>query len=106
LIPKTTADVPPVGMKVVVVPQYRKKALPFPSVPTTTPAELTPKAMAFVDPLMFRVLAFVDLRGSAVKLRKFPLLSMVKPTAWPELAMPGLSQNGLSSGVARGQFPS
>ena len=37
---------------------------------------------------MFRALGFLDLRGLAVKLLKFPLLSMVNPTAVPEFEMP------------------
>ena len=50
---------------------------------------LIPKAMAVVEPLMFRSLnGLLAFRGLTVKLRKFPLLSMVNPTAVPEFAMP------------------
>ena len=75
-------------MNVFTLPFERVNAFPFPSVPTTVPEELTPKAMAVVDPLMFRGVAELDFRGLTVKLWKFPLLSMVNPTEVPELEMP------------------
>src|SRR5438552_1476233 len=68
LIPKASADDPPVGMNAFKGPPLgRENALPLPSVPTTVPMELTPKAMAAVDPRL-KTLAVVELRGFAVKL--------------------------------------
>ena len=55
--------------------------------PTTTPAELTPKALAAVEP-RFRTLAERDLSGLVTKLLKFPLLSMVNPTEFPLFEIP------------------
>jgi hypothetical protein len=88
LMPKADAAVPPVGMKVVRLPPLSAKALPFPSVPTTVPAEFTPKAMAVVELLMFSGLAVVETRGFVVKLWRLPSLAIVNPTAEPELAIP------------------
>ena len=44
--------------------------------------------MAVVEPLMFKSVVFVDLRGLTVKLWKFPLLSMETPTETPWFEMP------------------
>jgi hypothetical protein len=62
--------------------------LPVPSVPTTTPALFTPKAFAVAWPLMFRIWSLCERSGLTAKLWKLPLLSMVNPTAVPELAIP------------------
>ena len=56
--------------------------------PTTVPAELTPKAIAVVDPWRFRAFAPLDLNGLVVKLWKFPSLSIVNPTDVPLFEMP------------------
>ena len=60
----------------------------MPSVPTTVPAELTPKAMAAVDPLMFRSFATVDVSGLAVKFVKMAPSGVAKPVTVPVLEIP------------------
>ena len=44
LIPNAVEDMLPLGMKVFSLPRLRVNELPLPSVPTTVPAELVPKA--------------------------------------------------------------
>ena len=44
--------------------------------------------MAVVDPLMFKSFTDLDFKGLTVKLWKFPLLSMSKPTEVPEFEIP------------------
>src|ERR1700733_12782577 len=88
LIPKAVAAEPPSGMNVCTLPFEREKAFPLPSLPTTVPNRLTPKAMAVVDPLMFSSWTFGDRSGLTVKLWRFPLLSMSNPTTLPELEIP------------------
>ena len=63
--------------------------IPAPSVPTTVPVELIPRAIMVVDPLMFTSLAFVVAVGLAVKfVMVFPSLARVNPTTVVEFAMP------------------
>ena len=54
LMPKAVADVPPLGMKVFTLPRDRGTRCRCRRCRPPTPAALIPKAMAVVDPLMFR----------------------------------------------------
>ena len=63
--------------------------MPLPSVPTTVPEELIPKAMAVVDPLMFRSRGRSGLQGVGGEVVEVPVVvnGETRPTV-PEFEMP------------------